>query len=129
MSRCIALALVALVFHCAAEEPFDFRKTPGRLPKDIVPKHYAIHLAPDLAGARFSGSVKIDVEASKAAKEIVLNSLGLQITKATLDGKPITATADDGTQLLKLTGAEVTPGKHSIALSFEGKLHEKPQGL
>ena len=31
--------------------------------------------------------------------------------------------------MLKLSGAEVTPGKHSIALSFEGKLQEKPQGL
>src|SRR5688572_31691332 len=98
MSRCIALALVALVFHCVSEEPFDFRKTPGRLPKDIVPKHYAIHLAPDIAGARFSGEVKIDVEASKPAQEVVLNSLGLQLTKATLDGKPITAPADGATQ-------------------------------
>ena len=44
-------AMVALVLASAgasAEAPFSFDATPGKLPKSVVPTHYAIELAPDL---------------------------------------------------------------------------------
>ncbi len=31
-----------------AEAPYSFLKTPGKLPKDVLPMHYAVHLKPDL---------------------------------------------------------------------------------
>ena len=129
MSRHFVLSFAVLIATAAAGEPFNFEKTPGRLPKDVVPRHYAIRIEPDLAAETFSGQVKIDVEASKDTAEIVLNSLDLQITKASLDGSPVKAEADNATQLLKLSGANVKPGKHAIELHFKGKLNERPQGL
>ena len=39
------------------------------------------------------------------------------------------AETNDATQLLKITGSEVKPGKHSIEVHFTGKLNERPQGL
>src|SRR5580692_3581993 len=50
--RVCALMFVALVlsvglFSAAAENPFAFESTPGKLPKNVVPRHYAIHITPD----------------------------------------------------------------------------------
>jgi hypothetical protein len=47
----IAWALIALLVAAAgvrAEEPYSFAATPGKLPKTVVPIHYAL----DLAGLR-----------------------------------------------------------------------------
>src|SRR5690349_12574683 len=129
MSRHFLLSLFVVVASATADEPFNFQKTPGRLPKDVVPRHYAIRIEPDLASETFTGQVRIDVEASKEAKEIVLNSLALQVTKATIDGSPAKAETNDATQFLKITGGEVKPGKHSIEVHFKGKLNERPEGL
>src|SRR5688500_11181901 len=107
MSRFLLLSVLTFALSAFAEEPFSFEKTPGRLPKDVVPLHYAIRIEPNAEQATFAGEVQIDVEARKPARELVLNSLGLRVSDATLDGKPITASADDTTQLLKLTGSEV----------------------
>src|SRR5439155_523039 len=43
-----ALALAAALLFCAAaagaEPRFSFHSTPGKLPKDVVPKHYALRI-------------------------------------------------------------------------------------
>ena len=120
---------LCLLLRISAEEPYSFEKAPGRLPKDVVPLHYAIRLDADIEKAVFQGEVQIEVEARNAAKEIILNSLELKITEAKLDNQRITATADDAAQLLKLTGREIAKGKHLIDLRFTGKLTEKTEGL
>lgn len=33
-----------------------------RLPTDVVPRHYTLHLTPDLTAFTFTGTVAIDVE-------------------------------------------------------------------
>ncbi len=126
MFRLLFFLLTVAAF---AEEPFIFEKTPGRLPKDVVPKRYAIRIEPDVEKATFTGRVEIEVEARKAVPSLTLNSLKLQITSATLDGAAITAKVDDGTQLLTLSGAEISAGAHKLTLEFSGKLTEQPQGL
>ena len=134
------LSTVRFVFAIAffssalrAEEPFVFEKTPGKLPKSVVPHHYAIRIEPDLAKATFVGSVAIDIEVRAPVKEIVLNSLDLQIGKAVLqtsESVAITPAMDAEKQLLTLPlPAELKPGKYKIALEFSGKLGEQPQGL
>ena len=32
----------------AAEQPFNFESTPGKLPKTIVPEEYAVRITPDI---------------------------------------------------------------------------------
>ena len=126
MFRFLFCLLTVVVF---AEEPFVFEKTPGRLPKDVVPRHYAIRIEPDVEKAAFTGRVEIEIEARKAVTSLTLNSLGLRIVSATLDGAALTAKADDTTQLLTLSGAEIKAGAHKVTLEFSGKLTEQPQGL
>jgi hypothetical protein len=126
--RWIAL-LVAGTF-AFAEEPFSFDKTPGRLPKDAYPRHYAIRIEPDIEGAKFSGTVDIDVETRKPMKALVLNSLGLQVSKATANGEVVAAKSDDASQFLTLTPAtELAAGKHRVRIEFSGELGEAPQGI
>ena len=88
-----------------AEEPFSFEKTPGRLPKDVIPSHYAIRIEPDVAAAKFSGAVDIDVVATKATRSFVLNTAGLVIAKAAADDAALVVKVDDAGQLLTLTAA------------------------
>ena len=113
-----------------AEEPFSFEKTPGRLPKDVIPSHYAIRIEPDVAAAKFSGAVDIDVVATKATRSFVLNTAGLVIAKAAADDAALVVKVDDAGQLLTLTAAsELAAGKHRLHIEFSGALGEAPQGI
>src|SRR5262249_3396253 len=129
MLRIPILPIVLFGASAFAEAPFTFDSTPGRLPKDVRPMHYEIRVEPDVDKAVFNGKVTIDVEARKAVGEITLNSLGLKITSAKIDGNDAVAKADDTTQLLTLSGTDLQVGKHTVALEFSGKLSERPQGL
>src|SRR4051794_35287248 len=81
---CALLFFTAAALTTAAESPFSLASTPGQLPKSIVPRHYSIHLQPDLEKLTTHGSVVIEIEALKPVKQVVLNALELDITKATL---------------------------------------------
>ena len=126
-------ALLLLVARGAAEEPFAFAKTPGKLPKDVVPKAYNISLLPDVAEGLFAGHVVVDLEVLAPTDRIVMNALGLKITEARLDGpdgRAMMPKLDEQAQTLTLElpwGLAI--GKHSLDLVYTGKLGEQPQGL
>jgi aminopeptidase N len=129
----VALFLSAVLYSAAAGQPFSFESTPGKLPKNIVPRHYAIRLQPDLEKFTTRGSVIVDLEVLKPAKEIVFNALDLEITKATLQGKREIALkpsldAAQQTVTLKLPKA-LPPGTNRLALEFKGRIGEQAQGL
>jgi puromycin-sensitive aminopeptidase len=44
-----------------------------RLPKNVTPKHYDLHLQPDLENFTFDGKLKVDVKVNR--NEIYMNSL------------------------------------------------------
>ncbi len=128
-----ALALLLLVARGAAEEPFAFAKTPGKLPKGLVPLEYGVHIAPSIENGTFTGSVRVVLDFREAAPSIVLNSLGLEITGARLDGEtkalgqPV---LDPLAQTLTLPLTSQPPlGKHELLIKFTGKLREQPEGL
>ena len=135
VALCRCLLTVSAIFTAAAEEPFRFENTPGKLPKTVVPRVYDLHLAPDVEAATFSGEVRITIDALEPVKEIILNSLGLEFTKATLqtarDGKlEITPQLDAKRQTLTLTlPRELPKGSHELEFAYRGKLNEQPQGL
>ena len=63
-------------------------------------------------------------------RTMVLNSLGLAISKATADGDAVEAKVDDAAQFLTLTAPrELASGKHRVRIEFTGKLSEAPQGI
>jgi aminopeptidase N len=99
-----------------AGETFSFAKTPGRLPKDIIPSAYRIHLEPSLETATAAGRETIDLQVVAPTRQIVLNSAELMITSATLRRKgegdvALRIDSNDTTQLLTLTAdAEIPAG-------------------
>lgn len=128
-----ALCLIALftsIIGLPGEEPFSFEKTPGKLPKEIVPRSYAIRIEPDLAKDKFRGSELIDIEVSKPVRQIVLNARGLAISRAQLGGQTLTPRLDEKKQTLTFAlPSELAPGRHRLELGFSGSLGEQPCGL
>ena len=116
-----------------AEEPFAFAKTPGKLPKGVVPVEYMLRIVPDIEGGTFSGTVRVTVDIREEVAAIVLNAVGLEITRSVLDGDPQAlgaAVLDPQAQTLTLPLAGKPPlGVHKLAIEFTGKLREQPEGL
>src|SRR5262245_49243861 len=79
-----ALLLSIPLAGVAAEAPFKFESTPGKLPKDVVPRHYSLYLRPDLEKLVTTGKVEIEIEVLKPATNIVLNALDLDISSASI---------------------------------------------
>ena len=136
MNFALRLSAIVLLFASAcAEEPFAFNRTPGKLPKSIVPLGYRIRIEPDLEKATLRGEVSIAIEVRAAVREIVLNSLNLEISDATLDGniaKAIRLTPKLDVEKQTLTFAlaeELPPGKYRLALEYHGKLTQQTEGL
>jgi hypothetical protein len=53
-----------------------------RLPTTVVPTHYKLFIDPDIGQQKFTGEETINVQVQQATSEIVLNSLGLDISLA-----------------------------------------------
>ena len=137
LSSCFAALLVALSplsgADARAEEPFSFAKTPGKLPKGAVPMEYTLRIAPDLGSGTFSGTVKVTVDIREDMPALVLNSVGLEITRSVLNGDPQALGApvlDPQAQTLTLPLTTKVPlGVHKLVIDFTGKLREQPEGL
>ncbi|MDQ6939192.1 MAG: M1 family metallopeptidase, partial [Verrucomicrobiota bacterium] len=126
----ISVSFIAIV---SAEEPFVFENTPGKLPKQVVPEEYAIRITPDVEKLSFTGSETIKLNVRQSVRELVLNAADIQIESASLDEKPIAKSAikrDPKEQTLNLSlGNELSPGTHTLALKFSGKINDQGQGL
>ncbi len=117
-----------------AEAPFDFDKTPGKLPKDVLPRAYRIAITPTIEEAKFTGSVSIDLEARTAIRRLVLNANTLSITDAKLtiggDSLALTPNLDEKQQTCTFElPRELPPGKATLEMKFTGKMLETSQGL
>ena len=117
--------LAAGVLTSSAESPFKFESTPGKLPKEVVPRHYAIRLQPDLEKFITTGKVDIKIEVLKPAREIVLNALDMEIIKAAITAPkaiPLEPKADAEAQTVSFALPEtLAPGKY---IEFTGHLRE-----
>ena len=92
LTRWILHVGLMLVFALAAgrtlaESPFSFDATPGKLPKTVVPLHYALDLTPDLDKLTFSGSESVDVEVTAPTERLVLNAVDMTIEAAAVDSE------------------------------------------
>jgi aminopeptidase N len=117
--------------NLTAEKPFDFPSTPGKLPKNVVPEHYAIRITPDIEKRTFAGTETIELDARESVKQLVLNAVEIKISKAAIDGKAIPASAiklDAKNETVTLS-ADLTAGKHQLELEFAGKINQAGIGL
>src|SRR5439155_735484 len=69
--------------------PKTERPSRFRLPPDVRPREYDIHLEPDLEAGRFRGEVRLGVGLERARQEIVLHAAELKVERAaaSLDGE------------------------------------------
>src|SRR5216110_3423241 len=116
-----------------AEKPFSFKETPGKLPKEVVPTDYSIRIVPKIDQFTFTGTETVKLNVRSPVHQLVLNTLELKITEASLDGKELPLSAiktDNENELLTLTlPSELAVGDHTLALRFSGKINQQGQGL
>jgi aminopeptidase N len=128
-----ALAFAALGAH--AEAPYSFDKTPGKLPKDVVPVEYVAHLAPDVEGNTFRGSETVEIEVLRPTSTIMLNAAGIEIDSASLSGKGVKSLAlapvlDAKQETLSFAlPRPLAPGRYRLALAFRGIINREARGM
>ncbi|MGZ4897562.1 MAG: M1 family metallopeptidase, partial [Candidatus Angelobacter sp.] len=107
-----------------------------RLPMTVVPSHYKLLLDPDIGGQKFTGEESITIKVQQSTSEIVLNSLGLDISTAEaitgldMPTLPAQVTYDQPSEMVRLSFAKPIPkGIVGLHLKFSGKLTTGLRGL
>jgi aminopeptidase N len=105
-----------------------------RLPASVVPSHYKLFIDPNIETQSFSGEETIDVQLGRASKEIVLNSLDLEVSSAEViaggKARPAQLSYDAPNEMIRLVVADaLPPGPAALHLKFSGKLTAGLRGL
>src|SRR5262245_11699306 len=132
--RLAAAMLVALACHggAGAEPVFSFEATPGKLPKTVVPIHYAIELEPNLESLTLAGAETVDIEVREPTARVVVNALNLTLTGATIDDGAQTATIvlDAAAETATLTFPHpLAIGPHRLRIAFTAQINQFGRGL
>lgn len=122
----------------AADNPKNQeQKRNYRLPDNAVPKYYDLTFAPDLEKFTFTGTERVDLAIKKASSEIVMNSLELQIKKASISSKSpgskrieLSPRFDKTTEKVFLTAKTAIPaGEYQLEIEFTGSLNDQMRGF
>jgi puromycin-sensitive aminopeptidase len=105
-----------------------------RLPTDVRPSDYHLHLEPDLDAGRFRGEVRIDLRLERPRTEVVLHAADMAIEHAAaeVDGAvvPLRARLDRRDETVTLRAARPLPaGPVALRLRFAGALNAHLRGL
>jgi aminopeptidase N len=132
--RLAALAAAFCFAQAGAEPRFSFSTTPGKLPKEVIPKHYSLRVVPE--GDRFDAEVAIDIEVAKPVAAIVLNAAELSFKSAKLragggDETSLTPVFDPQQETVALRPArgEIAAGSYRLGIDYSGKIGRHTQGL
>src|SRR3989442_3106107 len=109
--------------------PRTERPSRFRLPPDVRPREYDIHLEIDLEAGRFRGEVQIAVGLERARREIVLHAAELKVERAAArlggDEVPARLGADAADQTVTLRFPRALPaGEARLVLRFAGSLNQ-----
>ncbi|CAG2105680.1 unnamed protein product [Medioppia subpectinata] len=107
-----------------------------RLPLAVTPRHYVITIRPQLKSFTFAGSEEISVGVSEQTKQIVLNSLDIDISSATFttsDAKTLTSVRIESSAKTETTCIDFTEtlplGSGELKLEFTGFINDKLKGF
>jgi aminopeptidase N len=129
----LSLAVLLSCSPARADEAFSLAATPGRLPKTVLPVHYALDLKPDLNALSISGSEYVDIKVLTTTDRLVLNALNIVIASASLDGKQgegATVSLDGKAQTATLTFPRpIEVGAHRLRVAFTSRINQFSQGL
>ena len=105
-----------------------------RLPRTVIPEHYTVQFAPDLASGTFEGEETIQVTVREPVSTIELNALELQLSDVTVTAGESTQSAsvtlDAGSQTARFTlPSQLAVGPAELHLHFAGILNEQLHGF
>jgi aminopeptidase N len=126
----LAVALISL--RAAAEPVYSFDATPGRLPKTVVPIHYAIELEPDLDSLTLAGLELVDIEVREPTARLVLNAVNMSVAAASVDDETQSAAIalDAAAETATLTFPQpLAAGRHNLRISFNAHINKFGRGL
>jgi aminopeptidase N len=129
-----ASAAALCAAHALAEPRFSFANTPGKLPKDVVPSHYALCITPGTD--RFEGEASIDIDVKRPVHAIVLNASELSFKSVKLrasggDEQFLAPSLDPKkeTVILAPPHTPIEPGSYRLDIEYSGKIGRHPEGL
>jgi aminopeptidase N len=128
----LTMLLVAAISAIAAEQGYSFDRTPGRLPKTVIPIHYAIELEPDLDNLTLAGSELIDIELREATDRLVLNAVDLTFDEARIHDAAQSARIgfDRAAETATLVFPQMLPaGPHKLRITFTAKINKFGRGI
>src|SRR3954468_5628162 len=128
----VLAAIVAMSGGAAAEPGFSFDATPGKLPKTVVPIHYAIELTPDLESLALPGVEVVDIEVREPTARLVLNAVNTTLSAVSIDGDAQRAdVAPDATaETATLTFAQpLAIGAHRLRIVSTARINKFGTGL
>src|SRR5437763_17058853 len=70
-----------------AEKPFEFARTPGELPKEVVPTQYSMRIVPDIATCMATGTETVKLSVHSSVHQLSLHASHLGITPASAAGR------------------------------------------
>jgi aminopeptidase N len=122
------LVLLLIVSAADADAPFSFETAPGKLPKTVVPIHYAIDLQPNLSALNAKGLAIIDIEVREPTNRLVLNARDLTFTGTTVDDitSAKSTSVDEDEQTVTFTFARaITAGRHQLRIAYTAPISNK----
>ena len=132
MLKFVAAGLVLVLARpVMADGPYEFDRTPGRLPKNVVPTDYDLSLVPDIVNKRIAGHESIKLEFRAASTVIQFDSEDETLTDVRFDGHSIgKVVTDNGRQLTTLTlPAAAATGPHLLSFSYTGVIRDDMRGM
>ncbi len=124
--------MVAITGTARAEPAFAFESTPGKLPKAVLPLHYAIELVPDLTRLTLKGSEVVEIEVREPTARLLLNAVDMTIDSADIDDNAQRGDValDAGAETATLSFAQpLSAGTHRLRLGFVARINSFGRGL
>src|SRR6266849_1630373 len=131
LAATVVLALL-LSGKAVAEPGYSFDTTPGKLPKAVIPLHYAIELTPDLASLKLEGVEAVDIEVREPTARLTLNAVDMTLGAATIDDDAQRADValDATTETATLTFPKaLAAGPHRLRIGFTARINAFGRGL
>jgi aminopeptidase N len=123
--------MLSISGSAAAAAGYSFDTVPGKLPKTIIPVHYAIELTPDPKLLTIAGTEVVDIEVREATPRLTLNAVDMVLGAATIDSGAQADIALDATaETATLTFAQpLAAGAHRLRIAFTAKINSFGRGL
>ncbi len=95
-----------------------------------IPSRYEIAITPDAEAGTFRGEARITIASATALAEVQMNALGLDVSRATIDGATAGVATNEEAQTLTLTPRRaLRPGRHTLRITYSGQIQDEAYGL